>query len=75
MMATGDTAIQLRDLQTLAELGVEKNTTIVFPLPIDLLEICMKPGMTRADRVAAAAIESEKVSDQLSLPSADATLL
>ena len=30
-------ALQLRNLQTLAELGVEKNTTVVFPLPIDLL--------------------------------------
>ena len=27
----------LRYLQTLIEIGVEKNTTIVFPLPIDLL--------------------------------------
>src|ERR1700730_5983734 len=30
-------AIQLRYLQTLVEIGAEKNTTIVFPLPIDLL--------------------------------------
>jgi regulator of protease activity HflC (stomatin/prohibitin superfamily) len=30
-------AIQLRYLQTLTEIGVEKNTTIVFPLPIDIL--------------------------------------
>ena len=75
IMATEPTAIQLRYLQTLAVLGVDKNTTIVFPLPIDLLEIFMKPGMTRADRVAAAAVESEKASDQLSLPSSDATLL
>lgn len=29
--------IQLRYLQTLTEIGVEKNTTIVFPLPVDLL--------------------------------------
>ncbi|MEA2510984.1 MAG: hypothetical protein QOJ59_471 [Thermomicrobiales bacterium] len=29
--------IQLRYLQTLTEIGVEKNTTIVFPLPIELL--------------------------------------
>lgn len=29
--------IQLRYLQTLTEIGAEKNTTIVFPLPIDLL--------------------------------------
>ena len=30
-------AIQLRYLQTLTEIGSEKNTTIVFPLPVDLL--------------------------------------
>ena len=30
-------AIQLRYLQTLTEIGVEKNTTIIFPLPIDLI--------------------------------------
>jgi len=30
-------AITLRYLQTLVEIGTEKNTTIVFPLPIDLL--------------------------------------
>jgi len=29
-------AIQLRYLQTLVEIGVEKNTTIVFPLPVDV---------------------------------------
>jgi regulator of protease activity HflC (stomatin/prohibitin superfamily) len=29
--------IQLRYLQTLTEIGAEKNTTIVFPLPIDLI--------------------------------------
>jgi regulator of protease activity HflC (stomatin/prohibitin superfamily) len=30
-------AIQLRYLQTLVEIGTEKNTTIVFPLPVDIL--------------------------------------
>jgi hypothetical protein len=30
-------AIQLRYLQTLVEIGAEHNTTIVFPLPIDLI--------------------------------------
>jgi regulator of protease activity HflC (stomatin/prohibitin superfamily) len=29
--------LQLRYLQTLTEIGVEKNTTIVFPLPVDIL--------------------------------------
>lgn len=30
-------AIQLRYLQTLTEIGAERNTTVVFPLPIDML--------------------------------------
>src|SRR6202167_2866905 len=30
-------AIQLRYLQTLTEIGVEKNTTIVSPLPVDII--------------------------------------
>jgi hypothetical protein len=32
----------LRYLQTLTEIGVEKNTTIVFPLPIDIINTWMK---------------------------------
>ena len=32
-------AIQLRYLQTLVEIGTEKNTTIVFPMPVDLLSL------------------------------------
>ncbi len=36
-LQTQPAAIQLRYLQTLVEIGVEKNTTIVFPLPIDIL--------------------------------------
>jgi regulator of protease activity HflC (stomatin/prohibitin superfamily) len=35
-------AIQLRYLQTLVEIGAEKNTTIVFPLPIDFLSAITK---------------------------------
>ena len=34
--------LQLRYLQTLTEIGVEKNTTIVFPLPIELLSMLNK---------------------------------
>ncbi len=30
-------ALQLRYLQTLVEIGTEKNTTVVFPLPLDIL--------------------------------------
>jgi len=38
IMNTEPVAIQLRYLQTLTEIGVEKNTTIVFPIPIDILK-------------------------------------
>ena len=37
VLAEQPAAIQLRYLQTLTEIGVEKNTTIVFPVPVDLL--------------------------------------
>ena len=37
ILSTESAALQLRYLQTLTEIGVEKNTTIVFPLPIDIL--------------------------------------
>ncbi len=36
-IAAEPVALQLRYLQTLTEIGVEKNTTVVFPLPIDIL--------------------------------------
>jgi regulator of protease activity HflC (stomatin/prohibitin superfamily) len=37
VLASEPLTIQLRYLQTLTEIGVEKNTTIVFPLPIDII--------------------------------------
>ena len=37
LLAKEPTSLQLRYLQTLTEIGVEKNTTIVFPLPIDMM--------------------------------------
>lgn len=37
-------AVILRYLQTLTEIGVEKNTTIVFPLPVDLLTSLFSHG-------------------------------
>jgi regulator of protease activity HflC (stomatin/prohibitin superfamily) len=43
-------AIQLRYLQTLVEIGAEKNTTIVFPLPVDLLTAFNKLMNSAIDR-------------------------
>ena len=40
-------AIQLRYLQTLTEIGVEKNTTIVFPLPVDIISQWVKAAARR----------------------------
>ncbi|MGH9493149.1 MAG: slipin family protein, partial [Terriglobales bacterium] len=37
IIATEPVTLQLRYLQTLTEIGVEKNTTIVFPLPVDIV--------------------------------------
>ncbi len=44
LLATQPVTLQLRYLQTLTEIGVEKNTTIVFPLPVELLSILNKVG-------------------------------
>ncbi|MFM8394575.1 MAG: slipin family protein, partial [Acidobacteriota bacterium] len=54
-IASEPVAIQLRYLQTLTEIGVEQNTTVVFPLPIQLLEVFTQavkrePVETPADR-------------------------
>jgi regulator of protease activity HflC (stomatin/prohibitin superfamily) len=48
-------AMQLRYLQTLTEIGAEQNSTIVFPMPIDILKPFMDI-MQRADKSAATAI-------------------
>ncbi len=37
VLETQRSAITLRYLQTLADIGMEKNTTIIFPLPLELL--------------------------------------
>ena len=42
VLETQASAIQLRYLQTLTEIGVEKNTTVVFPLPIDIINSWVK---------------------------------
>ena len=36
LLAEEPVSIQLRYLQTLTEIGVEKNTTLVFPVPVDI---------------------------------------
>jgi regulator of protease activity HflC (stomatin/prohibitin superfamily) len=46
-MATSPGSMQLRYLETLNEIAQEKNSTIVFPLPIELFEVLLR-GMTKS---------------------------
>jgi regulator of protease activity HflC (stomatin/prohibitin superfamily) len=54
VLAVEPVSIQLRYLQTLTEIGVEKNTTIVFPLPLDLFTDLGKLLENAVDRTKAA---------------------
>ena len=42
MLAKEPQALQLRYLQTLVDVAGEKNSTIIFPLPMDLITPLMK---------------------------------
>ncbi|OGS16974.1 MAG: hypothetical protein A2234_01125 [Elusimicrobia bacterium RIFOXYA2_FULL_58_8] len=42
IMAANPTSIQLRYLQTLTEISTEKNSTIIFPVPMDLIKMFME---------------------------------
>src|SRR6266542_6316062 len=50
LLATEPVSVQLRYLQTLTEIGVEKNTTVIFPVPVDFFAGIQKmfgqPGAT-----------------------------
>jgi len=47
VLATQPAALQLRYLQTLVEIAAENNSTVVFPLPMDII----KPFMQMIDKV------------------------
>jgi regulator of protease activity HflC (stomatin/prohibitin superfamily) len=56
LLATEPISVQLRYLQTLAEIGTEKNTTVVFPVPVDLF-----PGLQKIVQKMAAEPSAPKV--------------
>ena len=58
MMATEPGALQLRYLQTLSEISAEHNSTIIFPLPIELLTgiVGMMGGVSAQDVPAPTAV-------------------
>ena len=47
IIGTQQGALQLRFLQTLVEIGTEKNTTIVLPIPIELFRPILEASSTR----------------------------
>lgn len=49
VMAAEPITLQLRYLQTLSEISVENNSTIVFPLPMDLIRMFLDDGDDDAD--------------------------
>src|SRR5258706_3941317 len=57
--------LQLRYLQTLTEIAVEKNSTIIFPLPIDLIEPLI--GIMK-NREAASSVDGHDRSPVYSTP-------
>jgi len=44
LLAEEPVSVQLRYLQTLTEIGVEKNTTLVFPVPVDIFSRITRVG-------------------------------
>jgi regulator of protease activity HflC (stomatin/prohibitin superfamily) len=44
IIAKEPVTLQLRYLQTLTEIASEKNSTLIFPIPIDLITMFMKKG-------------------------------
>ena len=65
VLTTNPAAIQLRYLQTLSEIGAEQNSTIVFPLPIDLI----KP-LLAASEAAAELSGAQEAGGELPAPAA-----
>tara|TARA_Y100000590_G_scaffold78920_1_gene87720 strand:+ start:3677 stop:4441 length:765 start_codon:yes stop_codon:yes gene_type:complete len=50
VLATQPEAIQLRYLQTLSEIATENSSSIVFPLPIDLISRFLNKGESEGER-------------------------
>ena len=49
-MSAEPTAMQLRYLQTLTEIAVEKNSTVIFPVPIDVISAFTNLARSREKR-------------------------
>ena len=64
IIAKEPTALQLRYLQTLVEVAAEKNSTTIFPIPIDLLEPFLRKGkISKYEKPKNELADPEKVID------------
>jgi hypothetical protein len=61
VIASQPATLQLRYLQTLTDIAAEKNSTIIFPLPIDLIQAVM-------DRLEAASRDERDEAGPRSMP-------
>jgi regulator of protease activity HflC (stomatin/prohibitin superfamily) len=60
-------ALQLRYLQTLSEIGINQNSTVVFPLPMDLIQPLLD-GVREASSSSERGPDGEQPSPRLELP-------
>ena len=77
MLATEPSALQLRYLQTVAEIATENNSTTIFPIPIDMIKPFMeRTGGASETSEASKASEANEASRTggKSLPAPDPTL-
>jgi regulator of protease activity HflC (stomatin/prohibitin superfamily) len=49
VIAVEPVAVQLRYLQTLTEIGVEQNTTVVFPIPIEIMKAFLSVNQSKEE--------------------------
>ncbi|WAR30736.1 MEC2-like protein [Mya arenaria] len=63
IMSESPTALQLRYLQTLNTIAAEKNSTIVFPLPLDLLQAFKAPAPRQLHAPVHAPVQSSQATE------------
>jgi regulator of protease activity HflC (stomatin/prohibitin superfamily) len=74
LIASQPAALQLRTLQTLVEVSAERNNTIVFPIPIELLprsEAAASPVLANLVTGAATALAASKAGQSPQLPASE----
>ena len=59
IMSAHPVALQLRTLQTMAEISVEKNSTIIFPIPSDIMAPSAQGLNAVVNRLVADAVKSD----------------